>query len=50
VEEHVYHIRNMLETFRKETFHTNKEKGIHGMHHVVFIGFVVKMNKKGETN
>jgi len=44
-EEHVHHLRSVLETLRKESLFANMEKCIFGMDHVIFLGF--KINQHG---
>jgi len=44
-EEHVHHLRSVLEILRKESLFANMEKCIFGMDHVIFLGF--KINQHG---
>jgi len=44
-EEHVHHLRSVLETLRKESLFANMEKYIFGMDIVIFLGF--KINQHG---
>ena len=44
-EDHVHHLKCVLETLRKESLYYNMEKCIFGMDHLIFLGF--KINKHG---
>ena len=43
-EEHVHHLRSVLETIRKESLYANLEKCIFGMDHVIFLGFKINLH------
>lgn len=45
-EEHVHHLRSVLETPRKESYYANRKNYIFGKNHVIFLGF--KVNAKGD--
>jgi len=41
LEDHVTHLKNVLQTLRNESFYANMEKCIFGVDKLVFLGFVV---------
>ena len=41
IQEHVTHVRTVLQTLRKERLHANMEKCLFGVDKLVFLGFVV---------
>jgi len=44
-DDHLHHLRSVLETLRKASLYANMEKCVFGMDHVIFLGF--KINQHG---